>query len=117
MEAMEQADILQSARPGAVRLGGVLGGRLDAMADNSVWRQNRNACCVHTAIKTKSAMATGVAIQRPWASGAALAGGDWPAQKHIDLLRQAARDLIATQDADGYIGTRRQEHHLQGWDV
>ncbi len=115
---MEQADILQSARPGAVRLGGVLGGRLDAMADNSVWRQEQERLL--RPYRDKDEVGNGdwrCEYWGKWASGAALAGGDWPAQKHIDLLRQAARDLIATQDADGYIGTRRQEHHLQGWDV
>lgn len=118
MTLIEKADVLQPARPGGVSLGGVLGGRIDALANNSVWRQEQERLL--RPFREKDEVGNSdwrCEYWGKWASGAALAGGGRPAPQQLEMLRQAARDLIATQDSDGYIGTRRPEHHLQGWDV
>ena len=40
-----------------------------------------------------------------------------PTPEYRVLLERSVRKLLATQDPDGYIGTRKPEHHLKGWDV
>ncbi len=118
MKFQKRMDKLAPAQPANVRLGGWLGRRMAELVKHSVLAQDRERLVRPFRAKDE----VGNSDWRceywgKWATGAALACADAPTPEHLAFLRQAARELIATQDADGYIGTRRVEHHLQGWDV
>ncbi len=118
-----QADItvkdrLATINSGKVRLKGYLGNRIDMLMKNSVTAQDMERLV--RPFREKSEDGNGdwrIEYWGKWASGAALACEYLLSPEYLDKLKQAVEDIIATQDSDGYIGTRKPEHHLNGWDV
>lgn len=112
------ADALKPCGPGQVRVNGPLGARLGASIRNQVMAQNIDRIVQPYRDKNE----VGDSDWRceywgKWATSAALACRYEATPSHRDTLAKGVRELLTTQDADGYIGTRKPEHHLKGWDV
>ncbi len=101
-----------------VRLEGWLGAKLDLCLRNRVMAQN-----VEPLVKPfREQTEVGDGDWRgeywgKWFTSAALGYAYRPTPQHRAVLDKALRELLATQNADGYIGTHRKEHRLKGWDV
>jgi uncharacterized protein len=115
---MKVADALSPSAPGCVHLGGFLGARIDALIRNQVMAQDIER--IVRPFREKREVGDGdwrTEYWGKWATSAALACRYEPTPDHLAVLSKGALDLLATQDPDGYIGTRKLEHHLKGWDV
>lgn len=112
------ADVFAPSAPGQVRLGGSLGAALSASIRNQVMAQNIDR--IVQPYRDKKEVGDGdwrCEYWGKWATSAALACRYEATPDHRDVLAKGVRELLATQDPDGYIGTRKPEHHLKGWDV
>jgi len=113
-----RADVFAPSAPGQVRLGGTLGARLSATIENQVMAQNIDR--IVQPYRDKKEVGDGdwrCEYWGKWATSAALACRYEATPGHHEVLAKGVRELLATQDQDGYIGTRKPEHHLKGWDV
>lgn len=101
-----------------VHLGGFVGDRIDLCLRHRVMAQD-----IETLIKPfRARTEVGDGDWRceywgKWYMSAVLACNYKPAPENVAVVEKAARDLIATQGPDGYIGTRKKESRLLGWDV
>jgi DUF1680 family protein len=118
VSAVKVADTLVPAMPGSVKLSGLLGERIEAVIQNQVMPQNIER--IVRPFREKKEVGDGdwrTEYWGKWATSAALACRYQPTPGHLTVLQKGVCDLLATQDPDGYIGTRKPEHHLKGWDV
>jgi DUF1680 family protein len=112
------ADVFSASEPGQVRLGGPLGAKLSASIQNQVMAQDIDR--IVQPYRDKKEVGDGdwrCEYWGKWATSAALACRYEATPGHFDVLGKGVRELLATHDPDGYIGTRKPEHHLKGWDV
>ncbi len=111
-------DALSPAPPGAVQLQGWLGDRLDLCLSNRVMAQDvARLVQPFQARQEKDGSGWRCEYWGKWFTSAALGYGYQPTAGRRALLEQAVRALLATQTADGYIGTYRDDCHLGIWDV
>jgi DUF1680 family protein len=111
-------DALKPAAKGTVVLSGPLGAKTNALIENSVMSQDLDR--ILQPFRDKKEVGDGdwrTEYWGKWATSAALACGYQPTPEHLAVMQKAVQELLATQEADGYIGTRKPEHHLKGWDV
>ena len=118
MSIIKVEDVFRPSMPGDVRLEGWLGGRLDAMIENSVmaWDVER----IVRPFREKTDEKDGgwrCEYWGKWATAVALAAAYSPTAGNLSTLDKAASGLLATQEPDGYIGTRKPEGRLKDWDV
>lgn len=116
--APPRPDALAPAPPGAVRIGGHLGERMDRALRNRILAQDVNrlvqpfrARMEHTGGHWRGE------YWGKWFTSAALA---WAARPSPDLrakLELALDMLLATRTPDGYIGTWREDARFGAWDV
>lgn len=111
-------DVFAPAPPGAVRLGGRLGEKLDRCVADRVLPQEVGPLVGPYAAKRE----TGAADWRceywgKWYTSLALADAYRSTAASRALLGSAAAELMHTAAPDGYLGTRDPAHRLQGWDV
>lgn len=117
-EIIKAADVLAPAAPGSVKLGGLLGERMEASMQRQVMPQDIER--IVRPFREKNEVGDGdwrTEYWGKWATAAALACRYEPTPERLAVLGKGVRDLLATQEPDGYIGTRKPEHHLKGWDV
>lgn len=111
-------DVLHHAPPGAVRLGGLLGDRIDAAITGRIFAQDIDR--VITPYRTRTESNDGhwrCEYWGKWFLSAALAAGYDASPENTGRLAGALEGLLATQDESGYIGTYRDDAHLGTWDV
>ena len=114
----KKSDMVIPASPGAIKLEGFVGERIDQLIKNSVMAQDIERIVRPFRDKTETGGCDWrIEYWGKWASGAGLACAYEPTPEHLNTLRKAVWELLDTQDIDGYIGTRKLEHHLDGWDV
>jgi DUF1680 family protein len=111
-------DIFTPAAPETVRIGGRLGEKLDLCVTNRLLAQDIDAVVAPYYTKTE----TGGADWRceywgKWFTSLALADAYQSTPALREKRDEAAKALIATAAADGYLGTRVPAHRLEGWDV
>jgi DUF1680 family protein len=110
------SDVLSPAHLGDVRLDGYLGAKLDACIANRIFAQDPGALvapfrqraerhCWQTEFWGKWALSSAAACQYTSSS------------RGRDRLLGSARELLATQSPDGYIGNYAEDSHLDGWDI
>lgn len=116
--ALKAPDALAPSATGDVKLAGTLGARLDACIANLTLAQDPEPLV--QPFRDKKEVGDGdwrCEYWGKWITAAAPASVYEPTPAGRALVEQGLHELIATRDADGYIGTRSREHHLQGWDV
>jgi uncharacterized protein len=116
--APKVADALSPSAPGSVKLEGYLGARIDAMIRNSVMAQDIER--VVRPFRDKEEIGDGhwrTEYWGKWATSVGLACRYQPTPEHLAVMKKAVDELLATKDPNGYIGTRKPQHHLKGWDV
>lgn len=112
------ADALTPPRASDVRLGGYLGEQINRCLRGRVMAQD-----IERVVQPfRDRRETGDGDWRSeywgkWVTSAVLGYEYQPTAAHRAVVERAARELIATRDDDGYIGTRTKEHRLEGWDV
>ncbi len=111
-------DVFHHSAPGAVRIGGHLGQKLDQCVDNRLLKQDLEAVIAPYRNKTE----TGSADWRceywgKWYTSLALADAYRTSAETRINLHNASYGLIDTAASDGYLGTRVLSHRLEGWDV
>jgi DUF1680 family protein len=112
------ADALAPPNPADVHLGGYVGAKIDLCMEKRVMAQDIDRLVRPFAEKTE----IGDGDWRSeywgkWFTSAALAYAYEPTPAHRAVIDKAVSALIATRDADGYIGSRNAAHRLQGWDI
>jgi uncharacterized protein len=102
--------------PGAVRLGGVLGRRLDDCVRRGIAAQSVEALVAPFRVRDET-WSWRTEFWGKWFTSAAWAWryNEDPALRRT--LHEAVAGLLATQTPDGYIGTYREEARLSNWDV
>ncbi len=116
--AVKVEDTFAPTAPGGVKLSGWLGERINASMQNQVMAQDIER--IVRPFREKKEVGDGdwrTEYWGKWATSAALACRYESTADHLAVLNKGVRELLTTQDPDGYIGTRKPEHHLKGWDV
>src|ERR1017187_3924840 len=110
------ADTFSLAPPGSVQLQGRLGGKLDLCLNQRVWGKGAEKILPFFRDQNDNGNWRGEYWGK-WFTAAVLAYAYQPMPERLARLEHEARDLIKTQDADGYLGTYNAEHRLTVWDV
>jgi DUF1680 family protein len=109
-------DVHSPLPPGAVRLGGLLGQRLDDCIRRGIGAQDVAALVAPFRVRDET-WSWRTEFWGKWFTSAAWA---WRYNQDPALRRrldEAVAGLLATQTPDGYIGTYREEARLSNWDV
>jgi len=112
------ADVLQPVHPSDVRLGGHLGRMMDLDIRNRVMAQDIEK--VIQPFRDQTEIGDGdwrCEYWGKWFTSAVLAAEYRPTIHNRQIVDRAVHELLATQNPDGYIGTRKKEYRLLGWDV
>lgn len=109
-------DTFNFSAPGAVRLEGWLGGRLDACIQHRVWAQESEQFIAPLRDHTDNNNWRGEYWGK-WFTAAVLAEACRPAAARRAQLERIARDVVKAQAPDGYLGSSDAKHHLANWDV
>lgn len=114
---LKAKDVLNPAPHGAVKLEGHLGRKLDLCNSNRVMAQDIDL--VVEPFRTKSDGGSGFKCEfwGKWYTSAMLGYGYEPVEKHRTVIERAIRELLATQEDDGCIGTYQKSLRLGTWDV
>lgn len=111
-------DVLHHSTPGAVRLEGWLGERIDSAITRRVFAQDIDRIIAPYRTRTESNDGHWrCEYWGKWFLSATLAAGYDASSENCRRLEAALDGLLATQDASGYIGTYRDDAHLGTWDV
>lgn len=102
--------------PGAIRLDGWLGERLDDCIRRRIAAQDV-AALVAPFRQRDETWSWRTEFWGKWFTSAAWAWRYEPTPERRAKLDEAVAGLLATQTADGYIGTYREEARLSNWDV
>ena len=110
-------DVLTPAAPESVKIGGRLGAKLDLCVEHRILAQDVRLLIAPFGLRRKRAVRIGAV--RPGGNGSPRSRLPMRLTTPITrvMCEEAAKALIATAAADGYIGTRAPQHRLQGWDV
>ncbi len=111
-------DVMTHATPGSVRIEGRLGKKLDLCYTNRLLAQDIEPMVAPYRIKQE----IGGGDWRceywgKWYTSLALADAYKSTANSQKKINEAAKALIDTAAADGYLGTRAVEHRTKGWDV
>lgn len=112
------ADVLQPAHSSHVHIGGHLGRMMDLDIRNRVMAQDIEK--VIQPFRDQTEIGDGdwrCEYWGKWFTSAVLAADYQPTIRNRQTVERAVRELLATQGPDGYIGTRKREYRLLGWDV
>lgn len=112
------ADALLPAEPSEVRLAGYVGQMLGLCIRNRVMAQDVEKLV--QPFRAQSEVGDGdwrCEYWGKWHTSAVPACEYQPTPANRAVVDRAVRELLAAQNADGYIGTRQKEHRLLGWDV
>jgi DUF1680 family protein len=109
-------DVLQPAAPGTVRIGGWIGHKIDVCREHV---RTQDVDRLVRPFRDHSDGGDGFRCEfwGKWLTSLALADSYRSQPETRARLDEAVRALLATQDADGYIGTYQPAHHLANWDV
>ncbi len=110
------ADALTPLPLGDVRLGGILGRKLDLCVRNRIFAQDPEAL-VEPFRHRQERTCWQTEFWGKWFLSAAAACQYTGNNEWRDRLGKSVRELLATQSADGYIGNYAGGSHLEGWDV
>jgi DUF1680 family protein len=102
--------------PGAIRLGGWLGQRLDDCIRHRIAAQDVAALVTPFRVRDET-WSWRTEFWGKWFTSAAWAWRYEPTAELRAKLDEGVAGLLATQTADGYIGTYREEARLSNWDV
>ena len=110
-------DALSPAPYGAVRIDGYLGEKLDLCIDNRLMAQDIERLVQPFRDKPDGNWGFRSEFWGKWFTAAMMGYGYAPSAEHRATVDRAVRELIATQSADGYIGTYPDSCHLGDWDI
>ena len=110
-------DALFPAPYGAVRIGGYLGEKLDLCIDNRLMAQDIERLVQPFRDKPDGNWGFRSEFWGKWFTAAMMGYGYAPSTEHRATVDRAVRELMATQSADGYIGTYPDSCHLGDWDI
>ena len=110
-------DALFPAPYGAVRIGGYLGEKLDLCIDNRLMAQDIERLVQPFRDKPDGNWGFRSEFWGKWFTAAMMGYGYAPSAEHRATVDRAVRELMATQSADGYIGTYPDSCHLGDWDI
>ena len=104
-------------RPGLAHFDGFLGDRINGCIENRLMSQDLEKLLFAFRDKSDGKWGFRTEFWGKWYT-AAMMGYDYsPTPAHKAVVDAAVRGLIATQGADGYIGTYPDEYHLGDWDI
>jgi uncharacterized protein len=111
-------DCLTPLAPGSVWIEGWLGSKLDLSLKNRVMAQDLDL--ILRPYRERFEENSGhwrCEYWGKWFTSATLGYAYQPTPDHLAVLNRSVDELIATQTADGYIGTYKDGEHLGIWDV
>lgn len=118
LSANGASDKLTPAAPGAVEIGGWLGGRMQAALDRRVMPQDVDRFIKPFRERTEeNGGHWRCEYWGKWITSGILACRYEPTPEHQAVIDRAVKELLATQTPDGYIGTYKEGKHLEAWDV
>ncbi len=104
-------------RPGLAHFDGFLGDRINGCVEKRLMSQDLEKLLFAFRDKSDGKWGFRTEFWGKWYT-AAMMGYDYsPTPAHKAVVDAAVRGLIATQGADGYIGTYPDEYHLGDWDI
>jgi DUF1680 family protein len=110
------SDVLSPAHLGDVRLRGYLGAKLDACIANRIFAQDPGALVAPFRQRTER-HCWQTEFWGKWALSSAAACEYKTSGRDRERLLDSARQILATQSPDGYIGNYAEDSHLEGWDI
>lgn len=115
--AIEVENVLNPAPAHAVQIDGFIGNKLDLCIENRLMAQDIDRVVQPFRDKPDGNWGFRSEFWGKWFTGAMLGYAYQPTEAHKAVIEKAVRDLMATQDANGYIGTYPDEYHLGDWDI
>lgn len=110
------ADVLRPAPPGQVKLDGFLGDKIDTCIRHRIMAQSISDL-IEPFQKRPEAYMWRCEFWGKWFTSAAAASQYTHDAQLRTIIDKAVADLLATQTANGYIGTYKDDAHLQHWDI
>ncbi len=110
-------DAFTMAAPGTVQIDGWVGGKLEMCLTNRVMVQDIESLVKPFRDRTEPSGGWRCEYWGKWFTSAALGYSYQPTPEYRAVLDKAVHGLIATQTADGYIGTYGPKIQLGHWDI
>ena len=114
--ARKVQDSLRPIQPGCIRIKGFLGKKIDTCIQNRIRAQNI-AELIEPFQKRPEVKLWRCEFWGKWFTSATAAYQYTQDTQIKTIIDKAVTGLMATQSPDGYIGTYKDNAHLQGWDV
>ena len=114
--ASASAQMSVDSRVESVKIGGYLGGRIDDCIEHRVKPEDWNHL-VEPFRKRVETHTWQSEFWGKWVQGAIASYRYNRDAELYDIIRQSAEAIMATQTPDGYIGTYRDDMHLNQWDI
>jgi len=114
----QQADRLDALAPGAIRIGGYLGHKLDLCIDNRLMAQDIEDFTKPFQVRDEPWWGWRGEFWGKWYTAAVLGYGYRSTPEYRAIIDKAVDGIIASQTADGYIGTSQAPVRVDGnWDI
>jgi len=108
---------LEPAPAHAVSIEGFIGHKMDLCIENRLMAQDIERVIQPFRDKPDGSWGFRSEFWGKWYTAAIMAYAYQPTAAHKEVVDRAVRELIETQDANGYIGTYPDECHLGDWDI
>ena len=110
------ADTFNLAPPGTVQLQDWLGDKLGLCVNHRVWNQDPEKFIAFLRHHNDTDNWRGEYWGK-WYTAAVLDYASQPSAERLAQLENVAREVVTTQDPDGYLGPYDVQHRLTTWDV
>lgn len=115
--APEVENKLEPAGFNAVNIGGYVGEKIDLCIENRLMAQDIGRIIQPYKDRPDEDWGFRSEFWGKWFTGAMFGYGYQPTAEHRAVIDRGVREILATQDENGYIGTYLDENHLGEWDV
>jgi uncharacterized protein len=111
------SDVYSPAAPGSISISGLIGRKLDICLSNRVMAQDVESLIQPFRSRPDGDGAFRCEFWGKWFTSAMLGYAYRPTAESRSVIDRAVRGLLATQTADGYIGTYGAGRELGDWDI
>lgn len=117
VETTKVKNVLEPAPYGSIHFDGYVGEKMDLCINNGLMAQDIDRLVKPFRDKPDENWGFRSEFWGKWYTSAMWGYGYAPTPENRAVIDRAVQELMATQDANGYIGTYLDENHLGDWDI